>query len=244
MRAANARVRRVRGTVSRRRPEASTSATVEPSAEGLLRVDEAVVHDLSHELGNYFHKLYYWTDRIRSGGDEAGTEMPPADALDEALHRMQGFLSLALNYFDAGAPNRIAMRGSDVVKALEAMLRGENPGAAVEVEIAPVAQEVPLTVDTTRLATGFRTIAHLLGAGSGTVLRLEADLASAGGADDTLRLTLSSRGGSPEAAARRAQRVVEWAVVARMLERHGGTLESNEQRPGAARCVLTLPLAR
>ncbi|MBY0277122.1 hypothetical protein K2Z84_17450 [Candidatus Binatia bacterium] len=243
MRAANARVRRVRGTVSRRRPETTQSATVESAEEGLLRVDEAVVHDLSHELGNYFHKLYYWTDRIRSGGDDAETEVPPADALDEALHRMQGFLSLALNYFDAGAPNRIAMRGGDVVKALEAMLHGENAGAAVEVDVVPDAQNVALTVDTNRLATGFRTIARLLGAGPGTVLRLEADVA-AGGAGDVLRLTLSSSGGSPEAAARRAQRVVEWAVAARMLERHGGSLESNEQRPGAARCVLTLPLAR
>lgn len=243
MRAANARVRRARGTVTRHRPGATKAVPAEPPPGGLLRVDEAVVHDLSHELGNYFHKLYYWTDRIRSGGDEGENEPAPADALDEALHRLQGFLNLALGYFDAGTPNRIAMRGGDVAKALESLLRGENAGAAVEIEVAPPALDAPLTVDTTRLATGFRTIARLLGAGPGTVLRLEADLAPAAGTD-ALRIALSTSGGSPEAAARRAQRVVEWAVAARMLELHGGTLESNEQRPGAARCVLTLPLAR
>lgn len=244
MRAANARVRRARGSVTRHRPGVSTPPAAESPRGGLLRVDEAVVHDLSHELGNYFHKLFYWTDCIRTGVTDAEAGQSPTDAIDDALHRLQSFLNLALVYFEPAVPNRIAMSGSDVAKAFEALLRTENPGGTVESVSTPAVADATLQVDTARLSTGFRTIAHLLGGGAGTEFRLEADVIASGAKKDRLQITVAATSGSAEAAARRAQRVVEWAVAARMLELHGGELETNEQRPGPVRCVLTLPLAR
>lgn len=219
-------------------------AAVELQPGGLLRIDEAVVHDLSHELGNYFHKLFYWTDCIRSGVSDTEAGKSPTDALDETLHRLQAFLSQALTYFEPAVAHVIPMTGTDVAKAFEALLRGENPAAGIELECSPAVAEAALQVDTARLSTGFRTIAHLLGAGAVTVLRLEADVIASDAKNRGLRITLTATGGSAEAAARRAQRVVEWAVAARMLELHGGQLYTHEERPGSARCVLTLPLAR
>lgn len=219
-------------------------AAVEPQPGGLLRIDEAVVHDLSHELGNYFHKLFYWTDCIRSGVTDAEAGKSPTDALDETLHRLQGFLTLALAYFEPAVANGIPMTGMDVAKAFEALLRGENPGAAIELECSSAVADAALHVDTARLSTGFRTIAHLLGAGAGTSLRLQADVVAPDAKKRGLRLSLTATGCSAEAAARRAQRVVEWAVAARMVELHGGELHTHEERPGSARCDLTLPLAR
>jgi hypothetical protein len=243
MRAANGRVRRARGTVTRHSSESATPAAVEPRGGRLLRIDEAVVHDLAHELGNYFHKLHYWTDCIRSGATDVEPGTSPTDALDQTLHRLQTFLNLSLLYFEPVVAQRIAVRGSDVVKAFESLLRSENPGAEVAVVATPAASEARLEIDTTRLSTAFRTIAHLLDAGPGTELRLEADVVSAARGSARLQIVASAKGGSAEAAARRAQRVVEWAVAARMLELHEGELKTNEQRPGSARCVLTLPLA-
>lgn len=243
MRAANARVRRARGTVTRHRSESATPAAVEQQAGSLLRIDEAVVHDLAHELGNYFHKLYYWTDCIRSGATDVEPGPAPADALDQTLHRLQAFLNLSLLYFEPVVAQRIAVRGADVVKAFESLLRSENPAAAVAVADTPAACEARLEIDTTRLSTAFRTIAHLLDAGPGTELGLEADVVRAGRGKDRLQIVVSASGDSVDAAARRAQRLVEWAVAARMVELHEGELKTNEQRPGSARCVLTLPLA-
>ena len=45
----------------------------------LVRVDQEVLHDLNHELGNYFHKLYYWAEFIRAGD----ADMPPETAVCE-----------------------------------------------------------------------------------------------------------------------------------------------------------------
>ncbi|MBM4246062.1 MAG: hypothetical protein FJ148_20070 [Deltaproteobacteria bacterium] len=201
------------------------------------------MRDLSHELGNYFHKLYYWTDCVRSGTSDLEAGVSPTGELDRTLHRLQAFLNLALVYFEPAVADRVAVRGADVAKAFEAILRGESPDAVVEIACTAAASDARVQVDTRRLSTGFRTIAVLLGAGAGTILRLEVDTVASGKRSELLQLAVSATGGSPEAAARRAQRLVEWAVAARMLELNGGELRTNEQRPGSARCVLTLPLA-
>jgi hypothetical protein len=237
MRAANARLRRGRDTAPRPRPESGQGDPAASARGQLLRIDQEVVHDLSHELGNYFHKLYYWTDCIRSGASESSPEGSPTDALDGTLHRLQAFLNLALEYFQPVEPQLTTMRGGDVVKAFESLLRGENPGAAVESACAEAASRAAVAIDTTRLSTGLRIVARLLGGGAGTTLRVGADLVRG-----QLVVTLDATGSNPDEAARRAQKVVEWAVAARMLELHGGGLSTSEQHPGAARCTLTLPL--
>jgi hypothetical protein len=207
-----------------------------------MRIDEAVVHDLSHELGNYFHKLYYWTDYIRSGANDLGPDSSPAQALDETMHRLQAFLNLALEYFQPVTLNSVRLPVSDVARAFESLLRGENPEATIETSCAGEIADATLLVDTQRLSTGLRIIARLLGGGTDTTLRACFGTARAG-AGEALEVVLSASGGAPDAAARRAQRVVEWAVAARMLEIHGGRLVTEEELPGSASCVLTLPLA-
>ena len=206
-----------------------------------MRIEEAVVHDLSHELGNYFHKLYYWTDCIRSGASDLGPDTSPTDALDETMHRLQSFLNLALEYFQPVQLAPVAMPVTDVARALESLLRGESPEAAVEVRCGDDVAGARVRIDPPRLSTGMRIVARLLAGGAGTAL--SAVLAVSGSTRDVLEIAVSASGGSPDAAARRAQRVVEWAVAGRMLELHGGQLVTNEGRSGSASCILTLPLA-
>ena len=239
MRAANARLRREGGSVPRSKPESDHVSQGAPARGELLRIDEEVVHDLSHELGNYFHKLFYWTDYIRSGATDLGPDSSPAQALDETMHRMQDFLNLALEYFQPARLNGVTMKVGDVAGALESLLRGENPEATVATVCPAEIAGASLVVDTTRLSAGLRIIARLLGGGHGTTLRAHFD----GTRPDALEIVLSTSGGSAEAAARRAQRVVEWSVASRMIELHGGRLVTNEESHDGASCVVTLPLA-
>lgn len=238
MRVANARLRRGRGSAPRPRPERSPAPEAEAPGTRLMRIDEAVVHDLSHELGNYFHKLYYWTECIRSGAGDLGPDVSPADALDETMHRLQSFLNLALDYFQPAQLALVSMPVADVARALESVLRGENPDAQVAVRCAERVSDARVSIDTTRLSTGMRIVARLLGGGETSLA------ATVDASDDGERLEIVvSASGTPDAAARRAQRVVEWAVAGRMLELHGGKLATNEERSGSTTCILTLPLA-
>jgi hypothetical protein len=204
-----------------------------------MRIDQAVVHDLSHELGNYFHKLYYWTDCIRSGASDLGPDTSPVDALDETMHRLQGFLNLALEYFQPVQLGLVSMPVTDVARALESVLRGENATGQVAVRCAERVRDVRIRIDPSRLSTGLRIVARLL-AGADATLDASVDVADEDGAQLAIVVSAS---GTPDAAARRAQRVVEWAVAGRMLELHGGQLATNEERSGSTSCVLTLPLA-
>jgi len=206
-----------------------------------MRIDQVVVHDLSHELGNYFHKLYYWTDCIRSGATDLGTDASPTDALDETMRRLQSFLNLALQYFEPVELAPVDMSVGDVARALESMLRGENPEALVTLRCAEGVSGALVRIDPPRLSSGLRTVARLLGGGAGSALDAAIDTSKA--ARDRIEIVVTASGGTPDAAARRAQRVVEWAVAARVLELHGGELATNEGRSGSTSCVLTLPLA-
>jgi hypothetical protein len=222
-------------------PEPESTQEADAPGGRLMRIDEAVVHDLSHELGNYFHKLYYWTDCIRSGASDLGPDASPTQALDETMHHLQSFLNLALEYFQPGRLVPVSMPVPDVARALEGLLRGENPDSAIVVRCADDVAHARVHIDPQRLSSGMRIVARLLGGGSGTALSAVLDARSS--APDVLEIVVSATGGAPDAAARRAQRVVEWAVAGRMLELHGGQLATNEERAGSASCVLTLPLA-
>jgi len=238
MRAANARLRHGRGDEPR--PAAEPGAT--PRGE-LVRIDEAVVHDLTHELGNYFHKLYYYAESVTSlEGD--GADASAAEKLGETVQRMQGFLNLALEYFQPARLNAVAMSAADVGRALESLLRGENPEATIEVSCAPAVADAAVLIDPTRLSSGLRIVARQLGGSGGAGTTLQADLQrrSTGGRG-VLEIAIEARGARLDETCRPSHRVVEWAVAGRMLELHGGELITNETRPGQAGCTLTLPLS-
>ncbi|MEW6270816.1 MAG: hypothetical protein AB1689_16155 [Thermodesulfobacteriota bacterium] len=209
-----------------------------------MRIDEAVVHDLSHELGNYFHKLYYYTESVASGADPGDPEGSAAQKLGETVQRLQGFLNLALEYFQPARLNAVPMSAGDVARALEALLRGEHPEASVDVRCAPGAADAAVMIDPTRLSSGLRIVARQLAdaAGPGTTLHAGIERRAAGGRG-VLEIAIEAEGAVVDESRRPAHRVVEWAVAGRMIELHGGELVTNESRPGASGCVLTLPLS-
>ena len=45
-----------------------------PADTGLGIPDDRILGEISHEMGNYFHKLYYWTEYLR---DRDGHGMVP-----------------------------------------------------------------------------------------------------------------------------------------------------------------------
>jgi hypothetical protein len=237
MRAANAPVRRGGAASPRLAPE----PPADEAARGrLVRIDEAVVHDLSHELGNYFHKLFYWTDYIKSGATDDGSGACPGEMLEDVVHRMQAFLNVALEYFQPAELRGVPVSGADVAGALESLLRGAGGEAAVEVVCDEDAGAARLVIDPTRLSSGLRLAARLLSGPGCAALRAHVRTSERAGRD-VLEIELSVDGpGEPDA--RPSHRVVEWAVAGRMIELHGGELSTNEERRGAG-CLLTLPLA-
>ncbi len=99
---------------------------------GLGLPDDRIIGEIAHEMGNYFHKLYYWTDYLRQGqvqqGASGGVEADIAalDMLEGTVERLDRFMRMILEYF---SPARLCfnkMSGADLVAALERRLPGRQ----------------------------------------------------------------------------------------------------------------------
>lgn len=216
-------------------PEASTGGDVS-GAGRMMRVEDEVVRDLRHSVGNYFHKLYYWADRIGSE-DGASEHVELGEELSGALQRFQEFLELGLRYFEADEASPMNMGVADVASASESVLRTELPSVAVTVEVADAASTAQMHLDPQRFSLALRLIAKLLG---GTKREALACRISTGD-DDRVHVTIEASGGE----APLETPVIEWAIARKAIAMQGGALEaSSSQEDVIGGCVVTLPLGK
>lgn len=198
-----------------------------------MHVEESVVRDLRHSVGNHFHKLYYWADRIGSE-DGASEHLALAEELNGALERFQEFLELGLRYFEADKASPITMAATEVASASESVLRTELPGVAVVVDVADSACGATIQLDPQRFSLALRLIAKLLGGARREALttRISVDGAQAHVAIE------ASGGGAPVETP-----VIEWAIARKAIVMQGGVLEASpSQEDVVGGCVVSLPL--
>src|SRR5438034_142570 len=95
-----------------RRP--ASESPVEPTP-GTPVVGDRVVAEVRHEIGNYFHKLYYWADfladsRAGHGGDVTATRM-----LEDTIRGLEDLLRTMLEYVRPIATTPIRMDARELV---------------------------------------------------------------------------------------------------------------------------------
>lgn len=232
--------------------EAPTAATGAPDARArrravaLVPVDEEVLRDLWHEVGNYFHKLYYWSDYIKSGADDLGPDSSPGQMLEQNVHDLEDFLRATFEYFRPTSLEPVRMSGSDLARALEGVLRAETGGMST-VEAEEGTDTATVVIDPSRLSAALRTIArHLAGTEPAAALKATVAKRSAAGAarpGDVVEIAIEAARDASSTTPRPSGRVADWALARRTIELHGGELTTREGRQGPTGCVLTLPLA-
>lgn len=209
------------------------------SASGVssLLVENDVVRDLRHSVGNHFHKLYYWAERL--GTDGAGADRAElVDELNGALHRFQEFLELGLRYFEPDAAAPMIMTGGDIAAASESLLRTELPGCAVAVDVAEEALDVAVRVDPQRFSYALRLVAEVLGGTAreafGCALTVSEDRGEC-------EFTIEATGGERPLEAP----VMQWAIARKAIAMQGGVLApSSGQEDAVGGCTMRLPLGK
>jgi len=222
-------------------PEARVAeATSEPSVPVAPLIGERVVADVRHEIGNYFHKLYYWADFLtesRSGraGDVTATQM-----LEETIRNLEELLQATLEYVRPMAAAPIRMHAREVV---DGVLRQLTTGLAARTVTSAVDETLPgeraLLVDPGRLS-------QLLGA---LVRRIEATMD--GARELEVRVAAELRGavevvvvrvtGVATGTGHSTLSEVEWATAENVARLAGGELSAHDAG-GRATLALTLPL--
>ncbi len=204
------------------------------------RADPEILRDIRHEVGNHFHKLYYWADLLAA--EDLG-EPTGSPSLARSLKAFESYLKTALLYFHGPGEQMVAVSAADVGLALQSSL-GES-GGAIDLDAAPGLARFSVRIDPEQLSTAFRLLGGQLTrlSGSGSVLGFKVSLRRVegiGGADVEVALLAPRALAATHAAAE--VDAVSWAVAGRILQHHGGWLSSVEADDQGARATLRLPL--
>ena len=219
--------------VSAAEPIGATVRAADPSPR-----QERLLGEISHELGNYFHKLYYWAELLREQRP-ATAEPEPAALLEGTIRDLETFLKTALEFFRPISVVPLVMSVDEMTQSLRTLVTRHVAPASVhwQLEAAPTTGGV--AVDPGRFSFVIE----------GVVRRLDAARASdvtaairgeGSGKHACYAFTLTGRGAERSATPGVAA-AIEWAVIERIVELHGGTVEASTA--GAEHAVrLRLPM--
>jgi signal transduction histidine kinase len=247
------------GPEGRRPVTSATESVAPPRAEpgAVVLVQEHVLGEITHELGNFFHKLYYWAEYLR----EPPTRKPPpgaaadkaargasdtsaAQMLESTIRGLEDFLKVTLGYFNPITLSPVRMTASDVVDGLLFQVRTHLNGTPVEVANNAEWNGAAAMVDpghvSRALEVAVRSLAQQAGAESRLVVRCERSTRrDCTGIEVGFGLEHPSE---PSKLFRNAEAGLEWAVAQRILLLHGGELVEHRDATGAQHVTVFIPL--
>jgi hypothetical protein len=183
--------------------------------------DQRLLSEISHELGNYFHKLYYWAELLREQRP-AGSDGEPAELLERTIRDLETFLKTALEFFRPLSIAPLAMSIADVVASSRVLL-------ARHAEPTPLAWDEPrapeagvVAIDPGRFSFVLEGLVRRLHAPDTTGYAGRAEVEQGEGGRRFV-LTVHARGGT-RAAMPSVAGAIEWAIIERIVELHGGAV--------------------
>jgi hypothetical protein len=216
----------------------SPASPVASGDEDAVAADERVIAEVDHELGNYFHKLYYWAEFLQEKRADQSGDAGAADMLGCTIEKLEGFLKQALECFRPVrlAPVQVAV--PDVVATMIVQLRAYLPGWPVRVADAGAWSQRKLSWDQGRMCSVLQAIAgHLKEqAPAGTGVHVALDEAA-----DGIEVVFRIEGGSGAPEFRSGVACLEWALAERIIRAHRGRLSERRSAEGSTALVLALP---
>jgi hypothetical protein len=200
---------------------------------GLGLPDDHLLGEISHEMGNYFHKLYYWSDYLKTAVGDTG-EQGAVEMLEGTVERLEHFMRMILEYF---APARLCFTKvpvSELIGSMESRLVGRR----LRVEGDYVA-DTTVMVDAALIAHALRTTfesaaATLLDEPEMIVRVTEAHRSEYAGIEIEFLAGKQSRDQA------RLKQGIEMAVAEKFFQMHGGELFEREGEDHAL--IVFLPL--
>ena len=206
----------------------------EQKQPGLGLPNDRVLSEISHEMGNYFHKLYYWLDFLKAEEKDGAAEKDAAfEMLTGTVEGLEHFMRMILEYF---APARIQfskLRVADVLGCLELKI----PGRDVRVEGVDPHGEIEVMGDPALLGHALRWVFEQAAL---SLLDENECIVSVDRVVDSetecVRIRIST-GGAFDLANGSG---IEMAVAEKFLEMHGAELKSGDASSGGVSVLLPI----
>lgn len=211
----------------------------------LVVVQERVLADIAHELGNFFHKLYYWSDFIKTDAETSKkADSTAGHMLERTIANLEEFLKVALEYFHPITLNFTKVSVGELLDGFMAHLKSHLNGNAVEVRRDQIDPPATILVDPTRISQAFRIALHHVHEDLKLGGALTVTLGTAKRRDfDGLEMRLDVEPSAPASPLfRGAEAGVEWAVAQKLIELHGGEIVERYEANGRKVVMIFLPL--
>ena len=211
----------------------------------LVVVQERVLADIAHELGNFFHKLYYWSDFIKTDGETAKkADSTAGHMLERTIANLEEFLKVALEYFHPITLNFTKVSVGELLDGFLTHLGSHANGTAVEVRRDEIDPPATILVDPTRISQAFRIALHHVHEDLKLGGALAVTLGTAKRRDfDGLQVRLDVEPKTPASPLfRGAEAGGEWAVAQKLIELHGGEIIERYEANGRKVVLIFLPL--
>lgn len=194
----------------------------------LVVVRPEVVETADHVLGNLFQRLYHGVERVRR------IDAALAQEFSATVLGIEENLQLLLDYIAPFPPATSRIPAIEVVESIVRNLAPESEGALVALG-APL-DGVSVSVDPGRASRAFSLLTQQL--------QQESQIdgctrVAAARADRLLVVTLRFPAG--RVIARSSAGELRWAVAEKLLELHGGALNTTEQDSGEIEWRISLP---
>jgi signal transduction histidine kinase len=229
-------------------PRAARPPAPRPEHGTPVLVQEKVLAEIAHELGNFFHKLYYWSDFLKERPARKTADSTAAQMLERTIKNLEDFLKVSLDYFHPTQLSFTRMAVRELVEGLLFQVRSQLNGTSVSV--ADVAAwrdgDADVLVDPGHLSYAFEVaVRHLTKQiGPDSTIRIEIARSTR---RDVAGLEIEFHLRQPNEASplfRTAEAGVEWAVAQKFVALHGGDLAERTEAESAKELVLFLPLCQ
>lgn len=240
-------------TADRDRPQSLVPSEAEvparpetrPEHGSLVVVQERVLTDISHELGNFFHKLYYWSDFIKTDNETAKqADSTAGHMLERTIANLEEFLKVALEYFHPITLNFTKVPVGELLDGFMVHLGAHLNGNAVEVRRDEIDSPATILIDPARISQAFRIALHHVHEDLKLGGALTVTIGTATRRDfEGLEMRLDVEPKAPASPLfRGAEAGVEWAVAQKLIELHGGEIVERYETNGRKVVMIFLPL--
>ena len=213
---------------------------------GAVVAQEKVLSEIAHELGNFLHKLYYWSDYLKERPGPTSADTTAAQMLERTIKNLEDFLKVSLDYFRPTQLSFLPMAAGQLLEGLLFQVNSHLNGTPVAVTDDGGWQkaESEVLVDPGHLSHAFDiAVRHLTKqVGTGTRVHIAVGRGARGegaGLEVTFRLQEPSEA-SP--LFRTAEAGVEWAVAQKLVGLHGGELRECAGGRGEKVLQIFIPL--
>ena len=226
---------RKHGPLGARRPADSAAGVVQ----------EKVLADIRHELGNFFHKLYYWSEYLREKPARNPSDATAAEMLERTIKNLEEFLKVSLDYFRPTQLSCVRMQVPELVEGLLFQLRSQLNGTPVAVRGGDEWREAEVLVDPGHLSHAFgvavRHLTKLVGPESNVRIDIERSTRRDCPGLEVLFALQNPNQASP--LFRTSEAGIEWAVAQKVVALHGGELSECTQEGETKTLSVFLPLS-